>query len=333
MKEFDYYYELSPLWYKELAEKMEATLIDDKIMVIPEDIGKGYSFFTEVIPGLSVLFLDVVTAAPVKMRHLGRENGLYVINFDLSEEVLSFQIQNKSFSIESIVNLGLFVWRNSIENAYEHAAGKRVLILRLVVDQKLLKPLFDKELNLVEPSKGKNKFIQDDLCFYDHIDSNSKILINSLKNKSILNQNFDFYLRGIALKLLVNFTTRYSDKISVPPGINKADTEALEVSRNYLLKNLKNDFPGIAFLAKNAGISPTKYKRLFKLTQGITPHDFFNREKFLLAHKLLRNGSYESVVELAYDLNFVRVDYFVKRYFDFFGRKPSEDLLVKEKVA
>lgn len=78
-------------------------------------------------------------------------------------------------------------------------------------------------------------------------------------------------------------------------------------------------------------MSASKYKRLFKEIEGITPNNFFKREKIVLAHKLLCSGSYGSVIQLAYDLNFTRVDYFSKEYFKIFGRNPSEDLVLNSK--
>lgn len=192
--------------------------------------------------------------------------------------------------------------------------------MRLIVDQKLLKPLYANTL------KDHNKFDRNELCFYDLIDSNSRILIDSVKQKRVLDQFSSFYLKGVALKLLGNFIQRYSDTVLPSLRIKKTDLSGMEISKKYLLHNLKNKFPGIAELSKIANMSSSKYKKLFKEIEGVTPNDFFKREKIILAHQLLCSGSYNSIVRLAYDLNFTRVDYFSKKYFKVFGRNPSEDL-------
>ncbi|GIQ59504.1 hypothetical protein Flavo103_26400 [Flavobacterium collinsii] len=329
MKEIEYYYGLSSSWYIELAEKMGGTLKEDKILILPDSIGKGFSFFTEVIPGMSVILLDFVLTTPVRVKHLGNRDDLYIINFDLSEEVNTIQIRDIAYKVGSKANLGLFVWKNTIENTYEHAAGKRIFAIRLIVDQKLLDPLFAKNADENEPSKHNDRFDRKELYFQDPIDSNSRILIDSIMHKTASNQYFNFYLKGLALKLLGNFIHRYSDVVPVSQGIKKIDLEALEASKKYLIKNLKNKFPGILKLTEIASMSASKYKKLFKEIEGVTPNDFFKREKIVLAHKLLCSGSYNSVIQLGYDLNFTRVDHFSKEYFKFLGRSPSEDLVVK----
>ncbi len=261
--------------------------------------------------------------APLRMKQLASQDDLYIINFDLSEEINWIQIRDISYKIGSPANLGLFVWKNSVENIYEHPAGKRIFTMRLIVDQKLLQPLYVNTLN------ANNKFDGSELCFYDLIDSNSRILIDSVKQKRVLDQFSGFYLKGVALKLLGNFIQRYSDAVLPSCRIRKIDLTAMEISKKYLLHNLKNKFPGITELSKVANMSTSKYKRLFKEIEGVTPNDFFKREKIILAHQLLCSGSYDSVVRLAYDLNFSRVDYFSKKYFKVFGRNPSNDLIEK----
>ncbi|BFM45202.1 hypothetical protein CFS9_38430 [Flavobacterium sp. CFS9] len=261
--------------------------------------------------------------APLRIKQHANHDDLYIINFDLSEEVNWIQIRDTSYKIGSLANLGLFVWKNSVENTYEHPAGKRIFTMRLIVDQKLLQPLYANTL------KGHNKFDRNELCFYDLIDSNSRILIDSVKQKRVLDQFSSFYLKGVALKLLGNFIQRYSDTVLPSLRIKKTDLSGMEISKKYLLHNLKNKFPGIAELSKSANMSSSKYKRLFKEIEGVTPNDFFKREKIILAHQLLCSGSYNSIVRLAYDLNFTRVDYFSKKYFKVFGRNPSEDLIIK----
>ncbi|WP_202701986.1 helix-turn-helix domain-containing protein [Flavobacterium sp. UGB4466] len=267
--------------------------------------------------------------APLRIKQQASHDDLYIINFDLSEEFNWIQIRDISYKIGSLANLGLFVWKNSIENIYEHAAGKRIFTMRLIVDQKLLRPIYIHKLNDKLALKSNDKFDSKELCFHDLIDSNSRILIDSIKHKDVLNQFSSFYLKGVALKLLGNFIQRYSDTVLPSCRIKKTDLTGIEISKKYLLQNLKNKFPGIGELSKVANMSTSKYKRLFKEIEGVTPNDFFKREKIILAHQLLCSGSYDSIVRLAYDLNFTRADYFSKKYFKVFGRNPSKDLIEK----
>ncbi|MDP5199125.1 AraC family transcriptional regulator [Flavobacterium sp. DG2-3] len=330
MKEFEHYYTLSPEWHNELAKNIGATIKDGKLMHMPESVGKGYSLFLEVIPGMSVLLLDFVASAPIKLKRLRNDNNLRIIHFDFSDDVNSIQIQNSIYKIGYKANLGFAFTSNNIENTYQPVIGKRVFTVRLIIDEKLLMPLIN---NLQDNSIQDNKFDDKELFFYDYIDSNSKILMYSIKNKSIQEESFDLYLRGITLRLLANFGNRYSSnaETAIRRGVKKKDLEAFNVSKKYMLANLKGRFPGVDFLANKAEMSVSKYKLLSQKIEGTSPSVYFGRQKMNLAKKLLAGGCYLTVNDVVQELNFKRRDCFTRKYFSNFGRKPAEDFIVKKK--
>lgn len=330
MKEFNHYYTLSPEWHHDFAKKMGTNVENDKLMIVPEVIGRGYSLFMEVIPGMSVLLLDLVLSAPIKIKRLQSSEDLRIIHFDLSDEVNSIQVQNSIYKIGYKVNRGLAVTSNDIENIHQHAIGKRIFTIRLIVEKKLLNSLIG--LGIDKKCDKKNKFDKKALYFNDHIDSDSKILMHAIKGKSALSDSFDFYLKGIALKLFANFGNRYSLTAESHERnfVRKEDIAAFNLTKDYLLNNLKNIFPGVLFLAKMTKMSTTKYKTLFKKIENTTPSAFFSKEKMHLANKLLSSGHYSCINEILHELNYKRLDYFINRYFINFGKKPYEDFVSKK---
>ena len=331
MKKITHFYSLTPEWQYQLAKEMGAELIDNKIIVIPENLGHGQSFFTQITPGISALFMDFVLTTPVKMNRLKSDNELYIFHFDLSEKPNLIKIDNIDHEIGSSINLGLAIISNAIESSFKPAVNQRTVALRLLVDKKLLNEFVENHPT-EEYSNRKIKIEKNVPYYYDNIDSNSLLLIQSLKTKSVFDASFDPYLKGISLKLLGNFLNRYTDSMAVKNEISDIEIKAITKTKTYLLDHLNNPFPSVPFLSKMAGMSPSKYKMLFKKEFHSTPNNLFIKEKMLLANKLLQSGDYNTLTEIIYELNYTKLSHFCSRYYDLFHRKPSQDFIKRNAI-
>lgn len=272
--------------------------------------------------------MDFVLNESVKINRIKSDNQLYILHFDLSENANVIKINNIDYKIGSYDNLGLAIIDNKIESSFKPAINKRTLALRLLVDKKLLDG-FLKNHPSEEFSKRKIKVPKNSLYYYDNIDSNSILLIRSIKDKSVFDINFNSHLKGISLKLLGNFLNRYENSKAVENEVTELEIEAITKTKTYLLNNLYNPFPSISFLSEMAGMSPSKYKMLFKKSFSSTPNNFFIKEKMMLANKFLQSGDYTTLTEIIYELNYTKLSYFCSKYYDQFHRKPSDDFIKK----
>lgn len=330
MKKFTHFYSLTPEWQYQLAQEMGGELIDNKIIVLPESLGNGQSFFTQITPGISALFMDFVLTTPIKMNRLKSDNELYIFHFDLSDQSSLLKINNVDYEIGSSINLGLAIISNAIESSFKPAINERTIALRILVDKKLLKE-FAASHPSEEFTRRGIKIAKEKPYYYDNIDSNSLLLIQSLKTKSVYDSTFDPYLKGISLKLLGNFLNRYTDSVAVKKEVSNIEIDAINKTRAYLLDHLYNPFPSVPFLSKMAGMSPSKYKMLFKREFHHSPNNLYVKEKMLMAHKLLQSGDYNTLTEVIYELNYSKLSYFCTKYFELFHRKPADDFIKKNK--
>lgn len=321
MIQIQHYYTLTPEWQYGLAKNMGSTLINEKIAVIPKNIGKGFTYFSQIMPGLSVMLLDAVFTKEIVMNRVQTEHDIFILHFDLSDHINPVTVDLDKQKKHTPDNTGFSVLHSRIRSYFKPEIGKKVYAVRLLIDNKLLKKYLIKKDSTV-------KNIESKILFYDHTNSNSKILVNSLKEKSVFDDTFDTYIRGVSLKLLSNFINTYSspslDKIS------RNEVNALKKTKTYLLENLHNQFPSIEYLSKMAGMSPTKYKSLFKKQYKIAPNQYFISQKILMAHKLLKSGKFSSTTEILNLLNYSRNSLFTVKYYKHFGKYPSEDLVKVE---
>lgn len=331
MKKITHYCSLTPEWQNEFAEKIGAKFIDNKIIIIPEAIGKGNSYFTQIIPGISVIFIDFTLNAPLKITRTQSDNPLYIFHFDLSEHVNLIKINNEDYEIGSYDKLDLAIIDNQIESSFKPAVNERTIAVRILVDKALLEDFIKKhsgKKEVTQKSKdGKRVFYH-----YGNIDSNSILLIQSIKNRSVYDLSFEPLLKGISLKLLGNFFNKFYDSQNPKSNVTDSEQEAINKTKEYLLNNLYGLFPSVTFLASMAGMSESKYKILFKKCFNDTPNNLFIKEKMALARELLQSGKFTSLTDVIYELNYTKLSYFSSKYYEIFQRKPSEDFIKKHSL-
>lgn len=321
----DYYYSLNPLWQQSLINALGGVLKENKRLMFPKSLASGESIFLQVLPGLSVSLVDFTFHKPVAFSRLPSNEEYLIAYFEMSDEITTYFTQGVENKIgyNSILGMGLIDCRTF--NNIIVPVNKRLYNLRLLIDKSYLRKLTDDNQDI-----EVNKLIFDNtkntMFFYSHIDSKSKFLINKLKNKSFDDPSFEVHLRGLSLHLLYYLVERAK---TIKPNLTKvSEHDILNVmeTSEFLLKILLSEFPGLHRLAEMAEMSVTKYNLLFKKMFKVTPKAFFTREKLLLARTLLKNGNFENISDIAYELGYSKSNYFSSLYKREFGVPPIADL-------
>lgn len=330
MIELNHTYTLTADWQKQftkqLVERFGAELIDDKLLLMPKSIADGSFYYTEVVPGLSVVIWDLKFNRPIKIRRHKSEDDLYIIHYNFNDAMNLVDIQETNNEIGYKADFGIGVFDNAEDKILQPLVGERIFAMRIVVAKDLLNFSVINDAKS-EFDKRKAKKSKDGIFFYDTIDSESMLILHAVKNKSFQEPAFDIYLRGIALRLLGIFIDRYSNQDTSLHYMPVKEVEFLNITKEYLLDNLSGNFPGILFLAKMANMSVSKYTTSFKKMYATTPNNFFIREKMILANELVKSGNFESLMNISKELNFCSLSYFSSKYFQQFGKKPSENFV------
>ena len=330
MIEVNHIYTLTSEWIYDSIEQLGegAEIIDGKLVLIPE-LADGGFFFTRVTTDLSVVLLDLIFKNPIRIRRLPSDNDLYIIHYDFSDEINLIHVDGIEHKIGYKANLGLGVIDNGIENIFEPVVSERIFAIRLLVSKKTLLTSIDKQTKK-NTNKRKIKSDKNKLYFYDNIDSNSKLIMHAIKNKSFLDPAFQIYLQGVSLRLLAKFIKRYSNIAQLLHHIPDKEVNNLNLTKEYLLDNLFREFPGVNMLAEMAGMSVTKYKSLFSKLFVTTPNNFFIRQKMILANELLKSENFVELSDVAHKLNYTTTSKFSSAYFKQFGKKPVDDFIKSE---
>lgn len=198
MKKIVHFYSLSSQWQQDFAKEMGVEIIDNKIIIIPEILGTGYIYFSEVTKGISVLFKDYILKSPLRMKKLISEEEFYILQYDPAED----------YETNKAINLDFSILNNQVENLYEPVVNERIFGFNLFIDKKMMQKFVGEMLH----SKFLNEMLNNSGGFYKGcIDSNSLILIFPFKKMSIFDASFDYYLKGTCYSLLANFLSNGAD--------------------------------------------------------------------------------------------------------------------------
>lgn len=319
-----YYYTLTPEWQQQIVKFLGAELIDNKLLIIPENIASGGSIFLEVVPGVSVHLLDMTFHVPVAITRVPMDHNYYMVYYDIGDEITTHILGDTVHKAGYHSKLGMGFMDCSTKGIIMPPVGERTYSLRLLVDKTYYKSLAatnrTAEVTDLLFDESKNT-----LFFYSHIDSRSKILLNELKKEHHFSgPSFELKLKQIALYLLnyvVERTARFEPIIN---KLSQSDIDNVLKTSQYMLDNLLSEFPGLPAMAEMAGMSGTKYKILFKKILKESPNNFFSNEKLLLGQKLLQSGDFKNVNEVAYELGYSNPGYFTKIYKKLFAVSPRE---------
>lgn len=324
--EFCYHYTLGPEWQQQIVNGIGATLTDNKILTMPENIADGGSIFLEVTPGLSVLLLDMTFKVPVAITRVPTDHPYYMVYFDMGDEITTHIIGNTVHKAGYHSKLGMGFMDSGTKGVIMPPIGQRSYSLRLFIEKTYLKELAattrDLETNNLLFDESKNT-----LFFYSHIDSRSKVLLSQLKEYDFHSPSFELKLRSTALYLLGYLVERASRFEPIINKLSSQDIDRIFLTSQYLMDHLLSEFPGLQKMADMAEMSVSKYKGLFKKMLKDSPNQFFLNEKLLLAQQLLQSGNFSSVQEIAYELGYTSPNYFAKVYKNMFQVLPGEVLI------
>ncbi|WP_316831018.1 helix-turn-helix transcriptional regulator [Pedobacter aquatilis] len=324
-KAYEFCYTLSPEWQNQLAKGFGTKLIGNKKITLPKRLGSGSSLFLEVMPGLSVFLLDMTFKIPISLVRVPSKTSIYMAYFDMGDEITSHILGGEVHRVGYQAKLGMAFMGSSLKGVIMPPVGERSYSLRLIMDKKLLQ-----DFMLKMKGKEVSDKLFDESCntlfFYANIDSRSRLLLNNLKNRSMDSPFFQLKLKSTALFLFGYLIERASEFKNTYSKLSEFDIASITKTTDYMLANLMAEFPGLTMLAGMAGMSVSKYKSIFKKILKASPNKFFLNEKLLLANILLKNGAFNSVAALAYEMGYTKPGYFAEVYKQKFGVSPSEHL-------
>lgn len=313
-------------WQQSFIDKLGAKIINERQMKLPEAIASGSSYFMEIIPGLFVLIADFTFHVNIEFTKVESAGDFCIAYYDISDQISIHKVNNSKHKVGYHSKLGMGIVDDSLQSIYTPPVSERMYSFRLLISKDLLKEHLG---SIIPPSLAKKTFAsnKNTIFFYGHIESDTRVLLLKLKSRSYDQASFELHLRGVALNAFNSLISRMSEKKLVIGKLSEINLSVVMKTQLYLMENLLEKFPGVNFLAKMAGLSETKYNKLFNKLFKCSPNTFFLQEKFTLARVLLKSGDFSTICDVAYEIGYNKSGYFSGIYKKKFGRLPNSDFI------
>ncbi len=121
------------------------------------------------------------------------------------------------------------------------------------------------------------------------------------------------------------FTELYEQRKQIKYRLrnNSADIDAIIAIETKLVAGIKKGFPSVEQLSKDAGMSASKLKTLFKKIYGKALFEYFQERRMLKAKAMLLSNHY-AVKEAAFEMGFKNISNFTLAFKKQFGILPHE---------
>ncbi|GKX29916.1 hypothetical protein SH1V18_23960 [Vallitalea longa] len=122
----------------------------------------------------------------------------------------------------------------------------------------------------------------------------------------------DLYAQKLVFDLIKNKTTYQI--------LNGNNSHPINIAVKYINENIR-DMINIKELAKSLHMSESNFSHLFKKVMGIKPVEYIKNKKLELALDYLRN---ESVTDVAFNLGYSNISYFIRLFKDKYNMTPKQ---------
>lgn len=160
---------------------------------------------------------------------------------------------------------------------------------------------------LDDANKQSDSFYPDLLNELDSESKNKHEIINLVKNL------FNYFNRCL-------IKSQYNGENS---NITEKDRRYLQIAENILKENVLNGFPGIEFISKKVGVSPTKLKSDFKVIYNSSVYKHYSKLQMILAKRIIKSKKY-NIKEIATLLGYTNASKFASAFRDYHGKLPSD---------
>lgn len=311
-------YTLEPMdvWLSQLSQMAPSILKGNRLELLPQ-FGSGSMQTVQLQEGLSVAVTDVILNQAIVLHRKAKPiNDGFVLNIYLSNSKvvttindtnIDLGVEKSKVILSSSTSSAELIFPSHIPLKIFHIYLSRTWLLENAVSEKsvLYEPVVaDKQLHMIEQ--------------LDYNFNKVKELIipllasqNKLKLMSIVFQVLEHLIVKLEKRINPVFIPIHAkDLVSLEQAIDTIESNATKVSSNEQL-------------AKQCGMSLSKFKNLFKHVYGITPYQYYLEYKLNLAFELLKTRQY-SVSEVGFLIGYKNMGQFSKRFYKQHQILPSE---------
>lgn len=293
------------------------TVVSGHRLNIPPQFGEGYCAGFVFNDSFRMLISDYELTNDLLIENTEKRPG----------KILFFKFQNvfpKKAAVSTITHAlqmpSVLIATSRLNTEDVFAIHSNTETINIEVDASYLSSLFSNPV----PSPVLQKLLNDapPLLFEQLVNPTIQNIVNEIVTETVQDSFQMLFLRikaeELICRLLMELDMR-EEKQLYP--LNSHDAQAIYKVRDALLAQLSEP-PLITSLSADAGMSPTKLKRLFKQVFGYSVFNYYQRFRMKEAARLLTEEKL-SVSETGYRLGFTNLSHFTRVFEEHMGMKPK----------
>jgi AraC-like DNA-binding protein len=309
-----------------LAAVFETTVEQNK-MVIPAGKGQGFFQAVQLLNGLEALVYNFSLKEDLVLKREPAAEEYYTLALEEIDNKAGFTLAIGSEPLkesERSIAFYLTSFLYDVESVlYKDVTLKGVRVL-------LTAPWMHKYLQLKEKENVLEKYINLKTCgvWYKPVDDSLRMLLDDVVRNE--ESPLLFYQNKI-LRIIESFFEWLYDEMKMladKSGINRHDIEMAQKIEAILTNDVTRLPPTIREMAKEAAMSESKLKKIFKTVYSLPPYEYYQKQRMQKAKIMLLTGGY-SIKDVGYTLGYSNLSNFTLAFKKVFGKLPSE--VVKER--
>jgi AraC-like DNA-binding protein len=315
--------------YKDYLHQLAAlfgTTVTDDQLTIPAAFGSGFFRLIELDGGPEALLYDFTLNDTLVLRREQNNAEYYTLVFDNLDRERSFQVViGSESSSDAAVDRSAVFYLTSFLYHVESVLYKGVNIkgIRILLAASWMQHY----LQLSEKEAVLEKYIALKAAgiWYKPVNEEPRTLLLELLN----NENPPLlFCRNRIFRMVELFFEWLYNEMKVTggnSGISRRDIEMAQKTEALLTTDVTRLPPTIKELAREAAMSESKLKKIFKTVYGLPPYEYYQQQRMQKARVMLLSGDY-SVKDIGYTLGYVNLSNFTLAFKKVFGKLPSEVL-------
>lgn len=321
MKEVIHEFGIGTDWVEGMAQEMGG-YVKDNYLIVPPEIHTGIRYVLPISPDITVMLADVTYHQDVHFKLRNSNYNFIGIYFNLTEGD-STHIANDDTLSMGRWNYNLAIVESSVDLDYIVKTGTKTYNFCIFVSKSLLKEYLLHSGHLKKMLDRIFDHNQNTIFHYNIMSNTGLQFIDEFRKRVVNPLCYDLFLSATVYNLLGDYLDELVKKELIIGKLNETDFTYIIASQKFLIDKLNDSFPGIAILAENACMSETKFKKLYKKITGLTPYEFYTKNRLELTRDLLVSGKY-SIGEIAEELKFPTASNLTNLFKNYFGILPKD---------
>lgn len=292
-------------------------VLENGILKIPENKGKGYLRGFRLDNTIGMVISNYTFNDNVVARRIGDSNSLKRILFSFNNIFPDYD-DKYQYSGNDLPSIQIFKGKLNTDTFYPGKTRFRSIMVG--IDSIRLKEL----LGLHEENKIFKNILNNEqpIIFEELVSPKIQEISLEIIESDIPDYLTEFYFKIKAEELIcLTLKELFKRENSNIHALNEIDVQKIYHIRDKILTEIHNP-PIIKDLAKLAGMSESKFKRLFKQIFGNSFFSYYQGFRMKEAAKLLKENK-QTVSEVGYKLGFSNLSHFSKVFEQHMGLKPK----------